>query len=89
MTLKKRAETGSWRHLDVDRLTRFTNVFSKNAEDHEHAIAIHFMHDNVVRIHTALRVTATMAVKMAGRLWNVADMVKARENWEAWEAENP
>jgi len=65
------------------RFTRLTNAFSKKAENHAHAIAIYFMHYHFVRIHQSLRVTPAMAAKVTDRLWEIGDMVKVLEAWEA------
>lgn len=65
------------------RMTRLTNAFSKKAENHAHMMAIYFMHYNFVRIHQTLRVTPAMAAKVTGHLWEMADMVKVLEDWEA------
>jgi hypothetical protein len=42
------------------RFTRLTNGFSKKLENHEHAVAIHYMFYNFGRIHQSLRVTPAM-----------------------------
>ena len=34
------------------RFTRLTNAFSKKLENHEAAIALHYMHYNFCRIHS-------------------------------------
>jgi hypothetical protein len=65
------------------RFTRFTNAFTKKAENHAHAMAIHFMHYNYVRIHQTLRCTPAMAAGVSSKLWELADMVKVLEDWEA------
>ncbi len=44
--------------------------------NHAHAVAIHFMYYNFVRIHTTLRVTPAMAAGVTGRLWELEDIVK-------------
>ncbi len=58
------------------RFTRLTNAFSKKVENHAHAVAIHFMYYNFVRIHKSLRVTPAMAAGVTGRLWELEDIVK-------------
>jgi hypothetical protein len=65
------------------RMTRLTNAFSKKAENHAHVMAIYFMHYNFVRIHQTLKVTPAMAAGVTSKLWEMADMVKALEAWEA------
>lgn len=65
------------------RFTRLTNAFSKKVENHAHSVAIHTMHYNFVRIHQTLRVTPAMAAGVTTTLWEVADMVKVLEEWEA------
>ncbi len=62
--------------LEAGRLTRRTNAFSKKVENHAHAVAIHFMYFNFVRIHTTLRVTPAMAAGVTDRLWELEDIVK-------------
>jgi IS1 family transposase len=65
------------------RFTRLTNAFSKKAENHLHSVAIHTMHYNFVRIHTTLRCTPAMAAGVTAKLWELSDMVKVLEDWEA------
>lgn len=64
------------------RMTRLTNGFSKKMENHAHAMALHFLYYNFVRIHKTLKVTPAMAAGVTDRLWEVADMVKMLETWE-------
>lgn len=47
--------------MSMRRMTRLTNGFSKKAENHAHATAIHVLHYNFARIHKTLRVTPAMA----------------------------
>jgi IS1 family transposase len=65
------------------RMTRLTNAFSKKMENHAHAMALHFLYYNFVRIHKTLKVTPAMASGVTDRLWEVADMVGVLEAWEA------
>jgi hypothetical protein len=39
------------------RFTRLTNAFSKKIENHAHAVALHMMYYNFVRIHKTLKVS--------------------------------
>ena len=68
------------------RMTRLTNAFSKKAANHNHMMAIYFMHYNFVRIHQTLKITPAMAAGVTGKLWEMVDMVKVLEDWEAFQA---
>ena len=68
------------------RMTRLTNAFSKKAENHAHMMAIYFMHYNFVRIHQTLKITPAMAAGVTPKLWEMSDMVKVLEDWEALQA---
>lgn len=61
--------------MHMRRFTRLTNAFSKKVEMHEHAVSLHFMHYNFVRVHQTLRVTPAMAAGVTDRLWSIADIV--------------
>jgi len=73
--------------IGMRRFTRLTNAFSKKIENHAHGIAIYFMHYNFVRIHQTLRCTPAMAANVTAALWELADMVKVLEAWEARDEE--
>jgi hypothetical protein len=64
------------------RMTRLTNAFSKKMENHAHAMALHFLYYNFVRIHKTLKTTPAMAAGVTDRLWEVTDMVNVLEAWE-------
>ena len=55
--------------MRMRRFTRLTNAFSKKIDNHEAAIALHYMHYNFVAIHQTLRVTPAMAAGVTDRLW--------------------
>jgi IS1 family transposase len=65
------------------RMTRLTNAFSKKMENHAHAMSLHFLYYNFVRILRTLKVTPAMAAGVTDRLWEVVDMVSVLESWEA------
>ena len=65
------------------RMTRLTNAFSKKVENHAHAMALHFMYYNFVRIHKTLKTSPAMAAGVTKRLWEMSDMVEVLEAWEA------
>jgi IS1 family transposase len=64
------------------RMTRLTNAFSKKMENHAHAMSLHFMYYNFVRIHKTLRTTPTMAAGVSKKLWEMSDVVDMLEVWE-------
>jgi hypothetical protein len=61
--------------MSIRRFTRLTNAFSKRVENHMHAVALHYMHYNFVRIHKSLRCTPAMAAAVTERLWEIEDIV--------------
>ena len=69
--------------MHMRRFTRLTNAFSKKLENHAYAVALHQMFYNFTRIHQTLRVTPAMAAGVTDRLWEMTDIVKVLEDWEA------
>lgn len=69
--------------MHMRRFTRLTNAFSKKVENHAHAVALHMMYYNFVRIHKTLRVTPAMAAGVADRLWEITDIAMLVEQAEA------
>jgi hypothetical protein len=65
------------------RMTRLPNAFSKKMENHAHAMAVHFLYYNFVRIHKTLKVSPAMAAGVTSRLWEMSDIVGVLEAWEA------
>jgi IS1 family transposase len=55
--------------MNMRRLTRLTNAFSKKLENHKAAIALHFYHYNFMRIHQTLRVTPAMQASVTNHIW--------------------
>jgi IS1 family transposase len=62
--------------MQMRRFTRLTNAFSKKLENHQHAIALHFMHYNFCRIHQTLRVTPAMAAGITDHVWEISEIVQ-------------
>jgi IS1 family transposase len=61
--------------MSMRRFTRLTNAFSKKVENHEHAIALHFMHYNFCRIHQSLRCTPAMQAGLSDHVWDLGELI--------------
>ena len=61
--------------MSMRRFTRLTNAFSKKVENHEAAVALHFMHYNFCRIHQTLRITPAMAAGITDHVWELTEIV--------------
>jgi len=61
--------------MSIRRFTRLTNAHSKKYENHEAAVALHYMHYNYCRIHQSLRVTPAMEAGLAGHVWKMEELV--------------
>jgi IS1 family transposase len=72
--------------MSMRRFTRLTNAFSKKVENHAYAVALHFMHYNFCRIHSTLKCTPAMRAGVTAQLWDVVDLVRMIEEWEARQA---
>jgi len=57
------------------RFTRLTNAHSKKLENHEAAIALHYMHYNYCRIHSTLRVTPAIEACLSDHVWSIEELV--------------
>jgi len=53
---------------------RLTNGFSKKAEDHVHAVSLHFVYYNFARIHKSLRVTPAMQAEVSDHVWSMEEI---------------
>jgi IS1 family transposase len=62
--------------MSMRRFTRLTNGFSKKLENHEHAVALYFMHYNFCRVHKTLRVTPAMEAGLAHHVWTLEELVE-------------
>ncbi len=61
--------------MSMRRFTRLTNAFSKKVENHEAAVALHFMYYNFARIHQTLRITPAMAADVADHVWDLEEII--------------
>lgn len=61
--------------MSMRRFTRLTNGFSKKIENHGHAVALHIMYYNFVRVHKTLRVTPAMEAGIADHVWTMEELV--------------
>jgi len=57
------------------RFTRLTYAQSKKIQNHEAAVALHYMHYNLCRIHSSLRVTPAMEAGVADHVWSLEEVV--------------
>jgi len=60
--------------MHMRRFTRLKNAFSKKVENLKHAVALHFMHYNFVKVHQTLRVTPAMQAGIADHVWTVEEI---------------
>jgi IS1 family transposase len=61
--------------MQMRRYTRLTNAFSKRVDNLRAAVALHFAHYNLARIHSSLRMTPAQAAGIESKAWTVADLV--------------
>jgi len=61
--------------MQIRRLTRLTNAFSKKLENHRAAIALHFAYYNFCRVHGSLRVTPAMQAGIADHIWALSEIL--------------
>lgn len=61
--------------MQIRRLTRLTNAFSKKWENLWAALCLHFAWYNFVRVHRSLRITPAMEAGIVDRVWSLGDLV--------------
>ena len=61
--------------MQMRRLTRLTNAFSKKWENHWALLCLHFAYYNFVRIHRTLRVTPAMQAGITDRVWDISELL--------------
>ncbi len=65
--------------MSVRLFTRLTNALSKKIENLAHAVSLHSMYCNFVRIHQTLRVTPAIAAGVTDSLWEIEDIARLAE----------
>jgi len=63
--------------MQIRRLTRLTNAFSKKLAHHKAAVALHFAYYNFCRVHSTLRVTPAMEAGLTDHVWTIAELLRA------------
>jgi len=66
--------------MSMRRFTRLTNGFSKKAENHAHAVALHFMHYNYCRVHKTLGTTPAMKAGLTDHVWSMEELAGLLES---------
>lgn len=69
--------------MGMRRFTRLTNGFSKKIDNLAHAVSLHFMHYNFVRIHKTLKTTPALEAGVTNKLWSMTDVVELIDTKEA------
>lgn len=62
------------------RFTRLTNAFSKNVENLNHAVSLHFMYYNFAKVHQTLRVTPAMEAGLSDRVWDLEEIINLTDS---------
>lgn len=61
--------------MQIRRLTRLTNGFSKKWENLRAAVALHFAYYNFCRVHQTLRVTPAMEAGLTDHVWTISELL--------------
>jgi transposase-like protein/IS1 family transposase len=63
--------------MQMRRLTRLTNAFSKKLANLKAAVALHFAYYNFCRIHSSIRVTPAMQAGLTDHVWELKELLTA------------
>jgi transposase-like protein/IS1 family transposase len=61
--------------MQIRRLTRLTNAFSKKRENLKAALALYFGWYNLCRLHRTLRVTPAMEAGITDHIWSIGELI--------------
>ena len=62
--------------MQMRRMTRLTNAFSKKWENLWAALCLHFGWYNFCRIHQTLRITPAMAAGLTDHVWELSELLR-------------
>ncbi|HSZ62027.1 MAG TPA: hypothetical protein VK828_09520 [Terriglobales bacterium] len=65
--------------MQMRRLTRLTNAFSKKLSHLKAAVALHFAYYNFCRVHSSLRVTPAMEAGLTDHIWSIKELLTAQK----------
>jgi len=63
--------------MQMRKLTRLTNAFSKKLDNLRAAVALHFAYYNFCRVHRSLRITPAMEAGFADHVWSLHELIAA------------
>jgi IS1 family transposase len=75
--------------MNMRRFTRLTNGFSKKAENHAQAVALHYLYYNFGRVHKTLRVTPAMEAGVADHVWIMEEIAALTDEYFIPKARGP
>jgi hypothetical protein len=61
--------------MQLRRLTRLTNAFSRKLENLRAAVNLHFAYYNFCRVHSSLRVTPAMETGLTNHVWPITELL--------------
>lgn len=67
----------------MKRFSRLTAAHSKKIDNHVHMVALYTTWYNFARINSAVRMSPAMAARLTETLWDIGDIVKLVDEWEA------
>ena len=65
--------------MQIRRLTRLTNAFSKKWENLWAALCLHFAYYNFCRVHSTIRVTPAMESGLTDHVWTIGELLATQD----------
>jgi transposase-like protein/IS1 family transposase len=65
--------------MQIRRLTRLTNAYSKKVRNLQMAVSLHFAYYNFARVHSSLRVTPAMEAGLADHVWTIEELISSTQ----------